>query len=176
MSATYRLLLRTCCLACFIAFSGAVPLCGQQPDDSDSAVTYWLYAGPGLTSLGTGGSAGLGIEFSGNVLSMRATSTALDLGSETWDIALLYGRVVRHEDFLFSAGAGVAVVGGMRYGGLFGAGTAEEMDTQMGFPLGGTALWVPAGVVGIGLHGYANVNTGHPFGGLGVVLRVGKLR
>ena len=70
----------------------------------------------------------------------------------------------------------MAVVGGRRYDALFGGGDAEPFDTMIGFPLEGHATWLPTPVLAVGLHAFADVNTEHPFGGIGVHLRLGRLR
>jgi hypothetical protein len=64
----------------------------------------------------------------------------------------------------------------MRYSRLFGGGEAEEFDPMIGFPLEGQLAWTPTGVASVGLHAFANVNTAHPIGGLGLFIRLGSLR
>jgi hypothetical protein len=129
-----------------------------------------------MTTLGPGASAGVSVEADRHVFSVRATSTDPSFGQETWDVGFLYGRALPVGSFMFSASTGVAVVSGTRYGSLFGAGAGRDMETMIGFPLEGAIAWVPTRTIGIGLRGVANVNTGQPFGGLGVTLRVGRLR
>ena len=148
-----------------------------QPSDADSRpVRLWLQGGPSMTTLGAGLQAGIGIAFDRHVLSLRGTSTDRAVGAETWDVAFLYGRemVVRSVVHL-SAGAGVAVVGGRRYRTLFG-GAHEALDPMIGFPLEGQVSWMFTSVLAVGLYGFANVNTGQPFGGVGVSVRAGRLR
>lgn len=149
---------------------------GQPADDAVSDVRYWVHAGPDLTTLGVGVGGGLAVEFERHVLSLRATSTDPSPGEETWDVALLYGRAMVVQSFVFSGGTGVSVVGGTRYENLFGRGPGNPLETMIGFPLEGQVAWTPTSIVSIGVRGFANVNTGQPFGGMGVVVRVGNLR
>lgn len=149
---------------------------GQSAEEHAGGVHYWLYAGPSLTTLGAGVSGGVSVEADRHVFSLRATSTDPSFGEETWDVGVLYGRVLPVRSFLFSASTGVAVVSGTSYGSLFGGGAGENLETMIGFPLEGAITWQPTRVFGLGVRGFANVNTGQPFGGVGVTLRVGRLR
>jgi hypothetical protein len=47
---------------------------------------------------------------------------------------------------------------------------------MIGFPLEGTITWSAARVLALGVRGFANVNTGQPFGGLGMTVQVGRIR
>lgn len=145
-------------------------------DADGRPVQFWLRGGPSVTTLGAGLQADVGVAFDRHVLSLRGTSTDRAVGAETWDVALLYGRALRVRDVHLSAGTGMAVVGGRRYQRLFGGGRGEPLDPMIGFPLEGHVSWTPTGVVAIGLHAFANVNTGQPFGGAGVSVRAGRLR
>ncbi len=156
-----------------------LPLAGvhAQPTEPEGRpVHFWMQGGPAVTTLGAGMHAGLGVEFDRHVLSLRGTSTDRSVGAETWDVAFLYGRALVVGHVHLSAGAGVAVAGGESYGQLFGGEQGEHFDPMIGFPLEGRASWMPTGVLAVGLYGFANVNTGHPFGGIGASVRVGRLR
>lgn len=167
---------QTLCLLIAIGLLGCSTAFGQSADDSASDLRYWVHAGPSITTLGSGMHGGLAVEFDRHVLSLRATSTEPAFGDETWDVALLYGRAMVIRPFVLSGGTGVSVVGGTRYGGFFGGGPGRSLDPMIGFPLEGQIAWRPTAVVAIGLYGFANVNTGQPFGGMGMTLRVGNLR
>ena len=162
-----------------LALAALLPLdVHAQTSEADGrSVRLWLQGGPSVTTLGAGLQAGIGVEFDRHVLSLRGTSTDRTVSAETWDVAFLYGRglVVRSVVHL-SAGIGVAVVGGRRYRQLFGGAHGEPFDPMIGFPLEGHVSWMPASVLAVGLHGFANVNTGQPFGGVGVSVRAGRLR
>jgi len=137
---------------------------------------YEAYAGPSLTTLGLGASGGVSVEVDRHVFSLRATSTDPAFGQDTWDVGILYGRALFVRSFALAASTGVAVVGGTRYGSLFGRGPGRDLETMIGFPLEAAITWRPTRVLGLGVRGVANVNTGQPFGGLGVMLRVGHVR
>lgn len=162
-------------LVVVIAGFGVTPATAQT-DAQSSRVLYWLYAGPSLTTLGVGASGGVSIEADRHVFSLRATTTDPTFGHETWDVGLLYGRALFVQSFTFSASTGIAIVSGTRYGSLFGRGPGRDLETMIGFPLEGVITWTPTPVFGVGVRGVANVNTGQPFGGLGVTLQVGRLR
>ena len=164
-------------IALLLAASGAAqPAAAQPAAPSGEGTHYWLYAGPSLTTLGPGASAGVSVETDRHVFSVRATCTDPSFGQETWDVGFLYGRALPVGPFVFSASTGVAVVSGTRYGSLFGSGVGRDLETMIGFPLEGAIAWLPTRTIGVGLRGIANVNTGQPFGGLGVTLRLGRLR
>ena len=155
---------------------GASTAAAQTAPPPDANTHFWLYAGPSVTTLGMGASGGVSVEVDRHVFSLRATSTDPSFGQETWDVGMLYGRALVMESFMVSASTGVAVVSGRRYGSLFGQGAGRDLEAMIGFPLEGAVTWVPASMLGIGVRGFANVNTGQPFGGLGVTLRIGRLR
>ena len=150
-----------------LALAVFLPLRVQaQPSDADSRpVHFWLQGGPSITTLGAGLQAGVGVAFDHHVFSLRGTSTDRAVGTETWDVAFLYGRELFVRSLHLSAGAGVAVVGGQRYRKLFGEAHGRPLDPMIGFPLEGHVSWMPTNVLAVGLHGFANVNTGQPFGG-----------
>lgn len=157
------------------AFGQSTPEQGaEQPSGTD--VSYWAYGGPAATTLGIGASGGVSVEVDRHLFSLRGVSTDPSLSNETWEVAFLYGRATATEEFFLSAGAGTSIVGGMRYPRLFGGGEGEEFEPMIGFPLEGQVAWTPSKIVSLGLHAFANVNTAHPLGGLGIVLRLGDLQ
>ena len=149
---------------------------GQEVKPTSSDITFWIYGGPSVTTLGIGSQAGLAIDYSNHLFSIGTTSTDFDFRNETWDIALTYGRSMNYRSFYLSAGTGVAVVGGNGYSNLFGKGTKTPFETTIGFPLRGQISWQPIQFLGVGIKSFFNVNTEQPFGGVGVSLRVGRLQ
>jgi hypothetical protein len=149
----------------------------QPSTGSTSDLSYWIHGGPSITTLGVGTHGGLAVEFNRHVLSARATSTDVVFGNETWDVALLYSRSMYAGNFFLSAGTGVSVIGGRGYTHLLGHGsdTGNPLDPTLGFPLQGQISWTPTAYGAIGLYGFANVNTGQPFGGVGLQIRIGHL-
>ena len=167
---------RYLCLVIGLSMLGLPVASAQLPGEEGSEPTYWVRGGPTMTTLGPGVSGGIALEFDRHVLSLRTVSTDPNWGGETWDVAFLYGRATSSEHFFLSAGVGASIIGGQRYSHLFGGGEGEELDPMIGFPLEGQVMWTPTRLVSLGMYAFANVNTGHPFGGLGFELRLGKLR
>jgi hypothetical protein len=91
-------------------------------------------------------------------------------------VGLLYGRAVTLGRIRLRGGTGVAVTGGRSYDRLFGGGDGTPFGPVIGFPLEGHVGWVPTAFAAVGIHAFADVNTEHPFGGIGVYLRLGRLR
>ncbi|WP_441000945.1 hypothetical protein [Fodinibius sp. SL11] len=147
---------------------------GQGMQKSDSNINYGVQAGPSITTLGTGVQADLVVDYNNHLFSISTTSTDLDVGTETWDIALLYGRSMNYRSFYLSAGTGVAVIGGEGYSDLFGRGTKTSIETSIGFPLRGQVSWQPIRFLALGINSFLNVNTEQPFGGIGVSVRLGS--
>lgn len=169
--------IRIATIALLVAGGLAVMAAAQPVSGPDGGgMHYRVFAGPSLTTLGLGASACVLVEVDRHVFSLRATSTDPSFGQETWDIGALYGRALFVRSFALSASTGVAVVSGTRYGSLFGHGPGRDLETMIGFPLETAITWRPARVLGFSVRGFANVNTGQPFGGLSVTLHVGRLR
>lgn len=147
---------------------------GQSGNDS-TGLQYWVFGGPAITTLGPGTHAGLSFEYNKHVFSARTISTDLAYGSETWEVALLYGRSTNYRNFYLSGSVGASVIGGIGYTDLFGRGTESDLESSMGFPVEGRFSWQPIRFLSIGIYSFLNVNTEQPFGGMGVNLQVGKL-
>lgn len=159
-------------VAGLLAFSTAA---GQSAGEV-SSIRYGVYVNPATTTLGPGGSVGLFAETDRHVFSLRAATTDLTFGDDTWDVGVLYGRALLVRAFTFSAGTGVSVVGGRRYPSLFGRGSGRNLEPMIGFPLEGAVTWTAARVFSLGVRAFGNINTGQPFGGLGVTVHVGRMQ
>jgi hypothetical protein len=149
---------------------------GQQLKTTNSDTGYWVHAGPSFTTLGTGLQAELTVDYNHHIFSVSTASTDFDFGTETWDVALIYGQSMNYRSFYLSAGTGVAVIGGEGYSDLFGRGTKTSIETTIGFPLRGQISWQPMPFLALGINSFVNVNTEQPFGGIGVSVRMGKLQ
>ncbi|MDZ7694850.1 MAG: hypothetical protein U5K69_27655 [Balneolaceae bacterium] len=119
---------------------------------------------------------GITLDHQRHLFSLRTTSTDPVFGEETWDVAFLYGRGTYIRSFYLSAGIGTSVIGGTRYSQLFGGDRGEQMQMMIGFPLEGQISWQPLRFLAVDLYSFANINTEQPFGGVGLGLRIGKLR
>lgn len=136
---------------------------------------YWLNAGLGTNSLGfIAASASVSLQPEWGVLSLRGTANSEDLfGDEIWDVGLLYGRSVGLGDnVMLSGGAGIAVVGGSRGGGIFSE--RVGIPSVIGFPLEAQAMWQFLPPFGIALYGYADFNSVESFAGVTLCLHAGK--
>lgn len=161
-------------LAIMIASLAITDSFGQQTGTNGNT-SYWVHGGTSVSNLGVGIHGGISVDKNQHVFSFRTVSTDLYYGAETWDVALLYGRSTTFSTWYFSAGVGVAVTGGNKYSRLFGGGNTAPMETTLGFPLEGNISWQPTRFVALGLYGFANVNTEHPLGGMGLLFRLGNL-
>ncbi len=149
----------------------------QQPPDTESTLRYWGQGGAATTSLGPGLAGSVTLDQNNHLFTLRAINTNLRFTDyDTWEIAFLYGRGYRRGNVHLSAGAGVAVIGGKKYAGLFGGEPAVQAEPMIGFPLGGEIAWTATRFAAIVFYGFANVNTNQPVGGIGLALRLGKVR
>ncbi len=138
---------------------------------------YWVNTGLGVGTNGMALIAGTHYQFGPNLLSFRGCVTTEVLGDEFWDIGLLYGWASSEYDYHISFSSGIAVMGGSRSeGGLFSDTPREVISAQFGVPLEGQLFWRPSGNFGLGLYGFANLNTEQSFGGLALSVQLGKLR
>ncbi len=158
----------------FGVFAGPSVLIGQMPEPMESEFSWRAFGGPNISTTGTGLSAGISFQNRNHQFTLRAVSTDPDPQESTWEIGVLYGQSTSSNSLLLSAGAGFSVVGGKRYPRLIADDRQERLEPMIGFPLEGRAVWQPTGYVGIGLYGFANINTGQPFGGLGLMMHLGK--
>lgn len=151
----------------------ALPLQGQSLADSPDGFVAGGYGGVAITTLGPGITAGITAGSGGHQFTLRGVSTDMDPAEETWEVAVLYGRVIVVGKLHISVGSGVGVVGGKGYSQLFTTGSPEDLETMIGLPLEGRIVWKPVRYVGVGLHTFANVNTVQPLGGVALTLHLG---
>ena len=147
---------------------------GQEVDSNSPVLKYWVQSGPSVNTLGTGLYGSIGIDYNNHVFSLRATSTNTTINAETWDIGLLYGRSMNFKNFYFSGGTGISVIGGKGYSDLFGNHEQVDIETSIGFPIEGQIYWEPIWFISLGIYSFANINTGQPFGGMGLSFRLGR--
>ncbi len=162
-------------IAGILLFSGDRSYC-QPVSASRTAPYYWVQPGAGITSLGPGLNGSLTVDIDNHLFTFRTVNTDLSLHGDTWEIAFLYGRGSRQRNLHFSAGVGVAVIGGKKYPGFFGGTSPEQVEPMIAFPLGGEIAWLATRYVAAVLHGFINVNTNQPIGGIGISLRIGKVK
>jgi len=145
----------------------AAPVRGQ-----DSA-TFGTLGPVGLGNadgkLGFAGHAAVGHRFGKSVVSGRAATVLVDndsiLWGEVWDVAILYGRMLRSEEATFSVGAGPAYVGGSVF----------DNERTFGLALEAQVFVQSSRAVSVGIYGFANVNQRGSFAGATLPLRFGRL-
>ena len=138
---------------------------------SPSARRVWLAAGLGIGTfgpLGFGGVAELVYQGGPHLVALRATAVA-DLEDGVFDIWLLYGRASSRQGGVgqLSAAIGLSVVSF--------DGPQRRTDAAIGVPLAVEAT-SNALFIGLGVKGFANLNTVQSFGGVVLILKLGQLR
>jgi hypothetical protein len=136
---------------------------------------YWIDFGIGAGSVGEDGTSvnlNATYQFSKNLLTVRIIGCGEIFGKSLDDYSILYGRVVTSSTILTSFGGGLGIVKG--YHGLF----SEEGKTKaiIGFPLEAQLFWRPLRFLGLGLYGFANINSEKSYYGCTFSLQIGKLR
>lgn len=163
-----------------LAFLVVVPAIGeatmQDPAPITRRDTYWVGVGLGVGSEDAGGHLNGSYQFGANLISLRAAVTAGLFDDGVNDYALLYGRATRGagDRHHLAAALGVAVVDGCERSG--GLSNCEFSRSVIGLPLELQAFWRPGKLVGLGLYGFANLNSTRSFAGLTLGLQLGRLR
>lgn len=147
-------------------------------------ITCWLNLGPGLGTVDEGSTflGSLSFQTGKHVFTLRALSTGaamLDEGKTMTDYSLLYNHCFVDKKIHISAGAGLAyVTGEIDHDGLslFGGSDDEELGPFIGLPLDVQVFWRPLSFVGLGVYGFACVNSEEFYTGLAFCLQLGKLR
>mgnify|MGYP006293390753 CR=1 FL=1 len=163
-------------ILCIFLLSGS-KIYSQNTHQSETVSLYWTQFGISITSLGPGLAGNLTLDHNNHLFTLGMHSTSLHgFTRDTWDVSFYYGRGWKKETFHLSAGAGVAIISGKTYSGIFGGEPSEQMESMIAFPLRGEIAWVSNRFIAPVLFGVLNVNTNQPFGGIGIALRLGKMR
>lgn len=144
--------------------------------DFESGVRYWGYYAPVMSTLGAGNAMGFGVEFNRHTFSVRTAATDTQPMRGTWDIAVMYGRAGMIGSFYATGSTGAAVIAGEQYPELFGGESEGTMEPMLAFPLEGQLSWPVNNILALGIYAFLNVNTNQPFGGIGLTVRLGKLK
>lgn len=99
--------------------------------------------------------------------------------NRAWEIGILYGIYTRASYGMASISAGLAVSGGVERGvfvhqepGWFGRTIHESQSyTGIGIPLVAKVVWNPLWIFGIGLNGFANINSRRSYHGVSLEIR-----
>jgi hypothetical protein len=145
---------------------------------SPTAARFWASGGIGVGATDeAGGSLAVDLAYQRgpHLLSVRATGVLTlaggDISDNVTDIGVLYGRALTRRGTAAHAAAAVGL-------------SLTEVDLP-GLPVGSRrAIGIPVGVevsangrlVGLGLKGFANLNSVQSFAGLVLVLKLGRLR
>ena len=170
---TLRMTMGHLCLIVAIIFTLTNPNNAQ----SEKQQFLWIGFGIGGGSVGNGGLS-LGLyttyQFSKNLLTLRILSSGEFWGKTLNDYSLLYGRVLISSKVFASLGGGLGVVGGSTsHGGFFTKRTTEKIETVIGIPLEAQLFWRPTQFLGLGLYGFANINSEETFYGSLLSLQIG---
>lgn len=155
---------------------GVRPASAQRPTPASDDTTQrygWVNGGIGTGRMGLASSVTGGVPIGHRVFvgGRYAQTKELNLlgtgpAAVIWDAGPLVGLVEQGRWGHLSLGSGVAVVGGR---------SPDEPGTKsstLGIPLDVQAFFTPIRYVGIGVHGYANVNPGDNLLGWSVQLQV----
>lgn len=107
---------------------------------------------------------------------MRIVGCGELFGKSLNDYSILYGRAFTSSAFLASLGGGLGFVDGSISNGLFSEEEPEEIEMIIGLPLEAQLFWRPLRFLGLGLYGFANINSEESFYGCTLALQIGKLR
>ena len=137
----------------------------------------WVHGGLGEDPAGVSGGISLSYQKGSSLFSIRGVGNEefkLDLWGysgppeRVWDIGVLYGRITKASYGLASISGGVSIVGASEYEGI--------TCYRIGFPVEGQLFWTPSSMVGIGIYGFANLNSEKSFIGALLCLQIGILR
>jgi len=137
-------------------------------------IRYWINAGLGIGGSGLAAAGSVSVQPRKHIISLRAVLTT-DLDEDLSDIGLLYGRVLVQGRFHASLGAGLAQAHGSHRRGFWDD-DGEGRKLIVGVPFELQLAWRPAKWLGLGVYGFADVNSVQSFGGATLSLQVGNLR
>lgn len=144
------------------------------PSASSSTMRFTLGLGRGHPTADIGATLGLAYERSGHVGAVRA-STSGGIFSDTYtDVALLYGRAWRMETAYASISAGPGYVHIQEDSGLFSR--PVEPESTVGVALAADLTYTPWRRFGLGAAVFGNINAKQTFGGVALMLSVGRLK
>jgi hypothetical protein len=130
--------------------------------------------------------ASVSYQFGANLISLRSAETTNSDGfflfvtgefTSAKDIALLYGRSTKSPGSQASIAAGIGFVEITRQDFILFFPISEiKTERATGLALESQLFVQPASFLGLGLYGYANLNSKNSFYGVTLSLRLGKLR
>jgi hypothetical protein len=137
----------------------------------------WVHGGLGEDEGGISGGMSFSYQKGSNLFSIRGVVNEefkLDLWGYSgppeavWDVGALYGRIAKASWGLASISGGVGIVGASEYEGV--------TSYRLGIPVEGQLFWTPTSILGIGIYGFANLNSKKSFIGALACVQIGILR
>ena len=160
-----------------LAITALIAILGVAPTEvaaqaSQAGPRVWLSAGLGVGTFGAFGVSGVAeLAYQGgpHLIALRATAVTDLVDYAVADIGLLYGRASTRPGGVghVSAAIGLSVVSV--------EGPQGVSDPTIGVPLAVEAT-SNAPFIGLGLKGFANLNTVQSFAGVVLLLKLGRLR
>ena len=166
----------------------AIDTDAARPAEESRSTYTWVGWGGGLSSMGSPG-GDFNISRTSGILLFGFRTTASSGGKyrvvdrdndydTMGDLALLAGLTRRCGRFIASASTGVAGVGGTFHekdpanSDLL---VKRDYNMVLGLPFEAQLIWRFGDNAGLGLYGYANVNSNHSHGGVCISLVFGKI-
>jgi len=170
------------CVAAILALMSIfnTDLYAQDSNNAAPKMDNWLNAGFGFSNSGL--SSGLSYSFASEnhlytirgVHNEEFTISKTATSNSVWDIGLLYGLQHKNPQDLISISVGIALVGGVkRVDQTLVTDTGEKFLT-VGLPIETQMFWRLHKVFGIGLYGFANLNSQKSFAGGMLSLQIGN--
>jgi hypothetical protein len=173
------------CLVGLVPDSSNADTMDYENYDEEESAKHWINLGFGGTfpSEGLGdadGGLSVGMTFSylkwGHLISARAlTAKEIKINlfgnsgprAGIWDIGFLYGRILKRRLGLVSISGGISLVG---------ISDGVKTTHHFGFPLDTQLFFTPSASFGMGIYGYANINSANSFIGMLFCFQIGGPR
>jgi hypothetical protein len=159
-----------------------------ENSEEKKPILFWWNIGMGGSNIGMSGLLSTSLQFDRKLISIRYLDNAEFLFDifekptvETFDVGVLYGKVLAKGKFSFaSIAGGISYVGGVKRGEfLYRKGITdyyEEVYIQtIGIPIE-LQSFLTLRLIGVGIYGFANLNPRNTFWGFTFCLQLGKLR
>lgn len=161
--------------------------------DKKNTHLFWINSGPSFDLFDpTGalvGSVSGSYQYQRHLASVRYSYNTLhyELFSdpaidEIWDIGLLYGVAFKKTFGFISASTGIAYVGGQVRGDPYRVDLIRKKYREVrkiqtvGLPVAVQLFWTPFRFIGLGLYGFANINSETTYVSCNLHLQVGRLK
>lgn len=156
--------------------AAATGLAVLAPGPANNAT--WVDFGVGVSTVGLTAIAGLAHQFNVHVLSARGTYSGETLGDSVWEIGALYGIGISEQSSHFSVSGGLGLLGGTTRSnsGFFSNGSEEKIPLTLSVPLETNLIWRPVDFFGMGIHGFASINSERLFAGAALSIQIGDFR